>query len=99
MRSSGLAHPLEKCAFSREGYSFVGWATEQKGKVEYEDQTNIKLDKEFPNLKDDNDEVTLYAVWQEQSVTLESQKPLEEGMPESFREFEHRADKGYREEW
>lgn len=37
--------------------------------------------------------------WQEQSVTLESQKPLEEGMPESFREFEHRADKGYREEW
>jgi len=66
----GQAHPLEKCAFSREGYSFVGWATEQKGKVEYEDQTNIKLDKEFPNLKDDNDEVTLYAVWQEQSVTL-----------------------------
>lgn len=66
----GQAHPLEKCAFSREGYSFVGWATEQKGKVEYEDQTNIKLDKEFPNLKDDNDEVTLYAVWHEQSVTL-----------------------------
>lgn len=66
----GQAHPLEKCAFSREGYSFVGWATEQKGKVEYEDQTNIKLDKEFPNLKDDNDEATLYAVWREQSVTL-----------------------------
>lgn len=66
----GQAHPLEKCAFSREGYRFEGWATEQKGKVEYEDQTNIKLDKEFPNLKDDNDEVTLYAVWHEQSVTL-----------------------------
>ena len=66
----GQAHPLEKCAFSREGYSFVGWATEQKGKVEYEDQTNIKLDKEFPNLKDDNDEATLYAVWQERDVTL-----------------------------
>ena len=65
----GQAHPLEKCAFSREGYSFVGWATEQKGKVEYEDQTNIKLDKEFPNLKDDNDEATLYAVWREQRVT------------------------------
>ncbi len=66
----GQAHPLEKCAFSREGYSFVGWATEQKGKVEYEDQTNIKLDKEFPNLKDDNDEATLYAVWREQRVTF-----------------------------
>jgi hypothetical protein len=66
----GQAHPLEKCAFSREGYSFVGWATEKKGKVEYEDQTNIKLDKEFPNLKDDNDEATLYAVWREQRVTF-----------------------------
>ena len=66
----GQAHPLEKCAFSREGYRFVGWATEQKGKVKYEDQKSIKLENEFPNLKDDNDEVTLYAVWKEQSVTL-----------------------------
>ena len=66
----GQAHPLEKCAFSREGYSFVGWATEKEGKVKYEDQKSIKLENEFPNLKDDNDEVTLYAVWKEQSVTL-----------------------------
>lgn len=66
----GQAHPLEKCAFSREGYRFVGWATEPAGEVKYEDQTNIKLDEEFPNLKDDNEGVTLYAVWEEQSVTL-----------------------------
>ena len=67
----GQAHPLEKCAFSREGYRFVGWATKPEGgEVKYEDQTNIKLDKEFPNLKDDNKGVTLYAVWEEQSVTL-----------------------------
>ena len=66
----GQAHPLEKCAFSREGYSFVGWATEPAGEVKYEDQKSIKLENEFPNLKDDNDEVTLYAVWKEQSVTL-----------------------------
>ena len=66
----GQAHPLEKCAFSREGYRFVGWATESTGKVKYEDQKSIKLDEEFPNLKDDNDEATLYAVWHEQSVTL-----------------------------
>lgn len=67
----GQAYPLKKCAFSREGYSFVGWATEPEGgEVKYEDQKNIKLDEEFQNLKDDNDEVTLYAVWQEQSVTL-----------------------------
>ena len=66
----GQAHPLEKCAFSREGYSFVGWATEKEGKVKYEDQKSIKLDEEFPNLTNDNDEVYLYAVWEEQSVTL-----------------------------
>lgn len=66
----GQAYPLKKCAFSREGYRFVGWATEKEGEVKYEDQKSIKLDKEFPNLKDDNEVVTLYAVWQEQSVTL-----------------------------
>ena len=66
----GQTHPLEKCAFSREGYSFVGWATGQKGEVKYEDQKNIKLEKEFQNLTNDNEKVTLYAVWQEQSVTI-----------------------------
>lgn len=66
----GQAHPLKKCAFSREGYRFVGWATESEGKVKYEDQKSIKLENEFPNLTNDNDEVTLYAVWKEQSVTL-----------------------------
>ena len=66
----GQAHPLEKCAFSREGYRFVGWATESAGEVKYEDQKSIKLDEEFPNLTNDNDEVYLYAVWEEQSVTL-----------------------------
>ena len=66
----GQAYPLKKCAFSREGYRFVGWATGPAGEVKYKDQKPIKLEKEFPNLKDDNDEVTLYAVWHEQSVTL-----------------------------
>ena len=66
----GQAYPLEKCAFSREGYRFVGWATEPAGEVKYENQKSIKLENEFPNLKRDNDEVTLYAVWKEQSVTI-----------------------------
>lgn len=66
----GQAHPLEKCAFSREGYRFVGWATESTGEVKYKDQESIKLDEEFPNLTNDNDVVTLYAVWEEQSVTI-----------------------------
>lgn len=66
----GQAHPLEKCAFSREGYRFVGWATKSAGEVKYKDQTNIKLGEEFPNLTNDNDVVTLYAVWEEQSVTI-----------------------------
>lgn len=67
----GEAYPLTECAFRREGYRFVGWATKPEGgEVKYEDQTNIKLDEEFPNLKDDNKGVPLYAVWEEQSVTL-----------------------------
>lgn len=67
----GEAYPLKECAFRREGYRFVGWATKPEGgEVKYEDQKNIKLDEEFPNLTNDNDEVTLYAVWQEQSVTI-----------------------------
>lgn len=67
----GEAYPLTECAFRREGYRFVGWATKPEGgEVKYKDQTNIKLDEEFPNLKDDNKGVTLYAVWEEQSVTL-----------------------------
>ena len=66
----GQAYPLNKCAFSREGYRFMGWATEPTAAVKYEDQKSIKLDKEFPNLKDDNEVVTLYAVWKEQSVTI-----------------------------
>lgn len=67
----GEAYPLKKCAFSREGYRFVCWATKPEGgEVKYEDQTNIKLEKEFPNLTNDNEKVYLYAVWKEQSVTL-----------------------------
>ena len=66
----GQAHPLEKCAFSREVYRLVGWATESTCKVKYEDQKSIKLDEEFKNLTNDNDVVTLYAVWEEQSVTI-----------------------------
>lgn len=66
----GEAYPLTKCAFSREGYRFVGWATEQEGEVKYEDQKNIKLDEKFQNLTNDNEKVNLYAVWEEQSVTL-----------------------------
>lgn len=67
----GQAYPLKECAFRREGYRFVGWATKPEGgEVKYEDQKSIKLDNEFPNLKDDNEEATLYAVWHERDVTL-----------------------------
>ena len=66
----GQAYPLKECAFSREGYRFVGWATGPAGEVKYEDQKSIKLDEEFQNLTNDNEKVYLYAVWQEQRVTL-----------------------------
>lgn len=37
--------------------------------------------------------------WREQSVTLDSQQPLDDGMPDSFLQFEHRADKEYSGSW
>lgn len=46
---------------------------------------------------EDNSPDIIY--WREQSVTLDSQKPLEEGMPDSFFQFEHRADKDHSGTW
>ncbi len=37
--------------------------------------------------------------WREQSITLDSQEPLEKGMPDSFLQFEYRADKDFQGKW
>ena len=64
--------PLNECCFSREGYDFVGWALSEDGKKQFSDKAEVQ----FTNLVslerelEDGDSATLYAVWQEQSVTI-----------------------------
>ena len=60
-----VASALTKSAFSRVGYTFEGWATEQGGEVVYEDM------EEVVNLTaEDGGLVTLYAVWKPQVLTV-----------------------------
>ncbi len=49
---------LTKNAFSRPGYSFVGWATGRDGEVVYGDEEQVS------NLTATTDNVDLYAVWE-----------------------------------
>ena len=64
--------PLNECFFSREGYDFVGWALSEDGKKQFSDKAEVQ----FTDLVSsgskpkDGDSATLYAVWQEQSVTI-----------------------------
>ena len=60
------AQALSESTFVREGYSFIGWATEPGGKVVYEDMEAVS------NLTSKKDgTVTLYAVWGEiRTLTL-----------------------------
>ena len=45
---------LPENAFTRDGYTFGGWATEKNGEVVYEDGADIAL----------TNDITLYAVWE-----------------------------------
>jgi LPXTG-motif cell wall-anchored protein/uncharacterized repeat protein (TIGR02543 family)/uncharacterized repeat protein (TIGR01451 family) len=52
-------------SFTRDGYSFQGWATSKTGTKKYEDNENVK------NLSSVvNGTITLYAVWQATEQTL-----------------------------
>ena len=54
------AQKLSENAFTKENYTFAGWATSQNGDVVYTDAKEVK------NLTTaNNGEVTLYAVWTE----------------------------------
>ena len=54
----GTPQNLTGNAFSRTGYTFLGWATSENGDVVYSDKQSVK------NLTDtDNGTVTLYAKW------------------------------------
>lgn len=47
---------LPKGIFTKEGYTFTGWSEDAKGKVEYENETEVY------NLSTD-EKITLYAIW------------------------------------
>ena len=54
----GTAQNLSKCGFSREGYTFSGWATTADGGKEYDDEEEVN------NLTSTEDDIiTLFAVW------------------------------------
>ena len=53
---------LNKCAFTREGYDFAGWATSSYGPVKYQDEATIN--REWDSWDSDDGEThSLYAVW------------------------------------
>lgn len=54
--------PLASNLFTREGYTFVGWAEEQSGEVEYSDGANYTMGA--------GSEYTLYAVWRTVEYTI-----------------------------
>ena len=57
-----VSTPLPANAFTREGYDFIGWATEPNGQIWFED--------EDPILTDAVDDFTLYAQWQVKEYTI-----------------------------
>lgn len=66
--SHGDAQALTECAFARDGYSFVGWAKNAAAQqADYSDQASLFFETAFP---EGTKEATLYAVWKENTVTL-----------------------------
>ena len=57
---------LPECGFRRPGWRFMGWATEPEGEVVYADAGEV-VDLAY----EQGATVTLYAVWEEHSWTLE----------------------------
>ena len=59
---------LNKCAFTREGYEFAGWATSSYGStVDYADGATINREWDDDDWygSSDNEELKLYAIWTE----------------------------------
>ena len=55
----GEANQLAACAYSRKGYTFIGWATTADGDAEYADGASVTSLTTTPGAS-----VTLYAKWQ-----------------------------------
>ena len=61
----GFTFSLSKNAYTRENYTFTGWNTMPDGSgAFYRDEANI-----YPLTETDQDEITLYAMWKDSSVT------------------------------
>ncbi len=68
---SGVSLPV--CEFTKTGYSFIGWSLDASGDV-------LITDTQYDVLRTENgDKVTLYAVWSENSYTLNLDKNGGEG--------------------
>ena len=64
--SCGETNRLKSCSFELQGYVFSGWAMTPTGPVVFKDGEKVT------NLTDqDGGEVTLYAIWERGSVTVE----------------------------
>ena len=53
---------LEKNAFTKDGYEFIGWATEAGGKVVYTDEQDVSL----------TTSTKLYAVWESKDAIIDN---------------------------
>ena len=79
---------LPESTFVREYYHFVGWATEEEGSVTYSDKQSVK---ELTKTPDET--VTLYAVWEADSYTVNFHANGGEGtmQPQQFTLKEEKA--------
>lgn len=68
----GQILPLNDCTYSREGYDFMGWSTSKNNVKKFDNKAEVGFSSLLQTSGEpkDNDEATLYAVWQERDVTL-----------------------------
>lgn len=68
----GQILPLNDCTYSREGYDFMGWSMSADNVKQFDNKAEVGFSSLLQTSDEpkDNAEVTLYAVWQEQSVTI-----------------------------
>lgn len=68
----GQILPLNDCTYSREGYDFMGWSMSADNVKQFDNKAEVGFSSLLQTSDEpkDNAEATLYAVWQEQSVTI-----------------------------
>ena len=64
---------LKQNTYTKTGYTFKGWSTTKSGKVEYTDKQQVI------NISNTNEKITLYAVWQQNTYTINYNNNSPEG--------------------